>query len=62
MTMDKLFLEMLKELKKTYMQVLLSVTFLIAEVEVITWFVLAFWGIRLAVHCLKKDDERRCLW
>lgn len=62
MTVDKLFLEVLKELKKTYMQVILSGVFLLAEVEVITWFVLVFWGIRLAVHCLKKDAERRCLW
>lgn len=48
--------------KKTSIQVIISVTFLLAEVEAITWFVLAFWGIRLAVHYLKKDAERRCLW
>ncbi len=51
-----------KELGKTYMQVILSVVFLLAELEVITWIVLAFWGIRLAIHFLRKDAESRCPW
>ena len=44
------------------MQVLMSLMFLIMNVEVITWIVLAFWGIRLAIHYLKKDAESRCYW
>lgn len=55
-------MELFKELKKTYVQVILSLSFLIMQVEVITWIVLGFWGIRLAIHSLKKDAESRCLW
>jgi hypothetical protein len=58
----KVFAELLMELKRPFIQVILSVVFLIMNIEVITWIVLAFWGIRLAIHVLKKDAERRCLW
>ena len=54
--------ELFKELGKTYMQAIVSVVFLIAQVEIFTWIILAFWGIKLAIHFLKKDAESRCLW
>lgn len=54
--------ELFKELRKTYMQVAVSVSFLIMQVEIITYIILAFWGIKLALHFLKKDAESRCLW
>lgn len=55
-------MELFKDLAKTSAQVLVSLGLLIAQVEVITWIILAFWGIRLALHFLRKDAESRCYW
>ena len=55
-------MELFKELAKTGMQVIVSVAFLIMQVEIVTWIILAFWGIKLAIHFLKKDAESRCYW
>lgn len=57
-----MILQLFSELKRTSIQVILSGAFLLMNTEVITWIVLAFWGIRLAVHFLKKEAERACLW
>lgn len=57
-----MFVELFKGLKKTSIQIILSGSFLLMQIEIITWIVLAFWVIRLAVHFLKKEAERACLW
>ena len=54
--------ELFKELRKTYMQVTVSVCFLIMQLEIVTYIVLAFWAFKLALHFLRKDAESRCPW
>ena len=55
-------LQLFSELKRTSVQIILSASFLIMNVEVITWIVLAFWGIKIALRVLMKDIKRSSIY
>lgn len=57
-----MILQLFSELKRTSIQVILSGAFLLMNIEIITWIVLAFWGIRLAAHVLKKESGRSVVY
>ena len=55
-------LQLFSELKRTSIQVIISVCFLIMNIELITWIILAFWGIKIALRVLIKDIKRSSIY
>ena len=57
-----MILQLFSEIKRTSVQVVLSGAFLLMNVEIITWIILAFWGIKIALRMLVKDIKRSSIY
>jgi len=51
-----------KKILRKAIIIIASIVLIFLKVEVISWAVLAYWGIRLAIHMLKKEAERRVVY